>query len=573
MDITLTPQFSATYIPDYADESSFVKVDTSTITDYPSGGYGAHARLVYVVGGNTSLVGELSGLIVGGGGGGGSLPPVDTSPQRLADILTVNSDGVLAAGKQKHVFMFSQNYTGTILGTIFDGSIDTSLTIEAPATDFLTVIPYTVSSGALRIASISGLDGTTGIPSVQRNASIYSVNIDGTISAGSRRVTIIFSSDFTGTILSAPFIGANDSSITFDAPGDDTLEAIDYTITAGSLRIVTITGGSATSDSQVRNIVINDVTTSGTVAAGKRKIDFIFSVDYDGTVLSTAFSGANDNVITFEAPNPDTLAAIDYTITTGSIRLISLEGGSSLPLPSQRSFFINTVVSSGTVAAGAREIVLVFNNDFIGTVLGTDFVGLNDSSITFKAPDGDTLAAVPYIINAGSMKIIFQTGGTTASTSAQRIPSISNLISSGTIASGTRKLTLIFSTDFSILGTVFNGFTDSALILDAPDGSILYNIPYVVTTGSIRAISITGGSTTSSTARIPSISVVNMSGTIPAGSRKLTLRLSSDFVGTILQSPFSGADVEVILDAPIGDILDAVPFTIDLGNIRIIKIQ
>lgn len=63
----------------------------------------------------------------------------------------------------------------------------------------------------------------------------------GTVAGNAKRVTLIFSSDFTGTVGGVAFAGATDSSVTFsaDQPGD-TLAAIAYTVTAGNVRIVRI---------------------------------------------------------------------------------------------------------------------------------------------------------------------------------------------------------------------------------------------------------------------------------------------------------------------------------------------
>lgn len=73
-----------------------------------------------------------------------------------------------------------------------------------------------------------------------------------------------------------------------------------------------------------RTPAIASVSSSGSVAAGKKVVDFIFSSDFTGTVLTVAFAGANDSVISFEAPPGDTLAAIAYTVTAGSIRISTI---------------------------------------------------------------------------------------------------------------------------------------------------------------------------------------------------------------------------------------------------------
>lgn len=72
----------------------------------------------------------------------------------------------------------------------------------------------------------------------------------------------------------------------------------------------------------------------------------------------------------------------------------------------QRTPTISTASSTGTVAAGAKKLTLVFSSDFAGTVLGAAFSGAADKSIDLNAPDNDTLAAVAYTVSAGSIRII-----------------------------------------------------------------------------------------------------------------------------------------------------------------------
>lgn len=67
------------------------------------------------------------------------------------------------------------------------------------------------------------------------------------------------------------------------------------------------------------------VTTSGAIPPGYRDVLFIFSSDYTGNVASTAYTGA-DGSIEFSSNPPDTLGSIDYTVTTGSIRIVSIIG-------------------------------------------------------------------------------------------------------------------------------------------------------------------------------------------------------------------------------------------------------
>lgn len=84
-----------------------------------------------------------------------------------------------------------------------------------------------------------GSINTTGA-GVQRTPTISTVNSSGTVAAGARKLTFIFSGDFSGTVLGTAFAGGTDASLTIDAPAGDTLAAVGYTVASGSIRIIQI---------------------------------------------------------------------------------------------------------------------------------------------------------------------------------------------------------------------------------------------------------------------------------------------------------------------------------------------
>ena len=67
------------------------------------------------------------------------------------------------------------------------------------------------------------------------------------------------------------------------------------------------------------------VTTSGVVPMGARKLTFIFSSNFAGTILGVAFSGATDAALTIEPPMGDLLKSVSYTITAGSMRIVEVQ--------------------------------------------------------------------------------------------------------------------------------------------------------------------------------------------------------------------------------------------------------
>lgn len=80
--------------------------------------------------------------------------------------------------------------------------------------------------------------------------------------------------------------------------------------------------GAGSPTSNQRTIAVSSASGNGSVAAGKRWIQFIFSSNFSGTIGGVAFSGTTDSV--WEVPvaqGADTYAALSYTIGAGSARI------------------------------------------------------------------------------------------------------------------------------------------------------------------------------------------------------------------------------------------------------------
>lgn len=119
--------------------------------------------------------------------------------------------------------------------------------LPCPGTnDFLySILVALTSARAGSVAISQATPGTTNgvqLVGVSRTPAITTVTDSSAspVAAGAKYVGFIFSSDFAGAITGAPYAGPADASQDFTAPPGDTLAAIGYTITAGTLRIVTI---------------------------------------------------------------------------------------------------------------------------------------------------------------------------------------------------------------------------------------------------------------------------------------------------------------------------------------------
>lgn len=105
----------------------------------------------------------------------------------------------------------------------------------------LGTYPETSATGelALKVLVVNPITTGTG-GGAQRVATVTTVSTSGTVAAGARKLTLVLSPDFTGTILTGTFSGAVDAAVPFDAPAGDTVGAIPYVISAGNIRIIKV---------------------------------------------------------------------------------------------------------------------------------------------------------------------------------------------------------------------------------------------------------------------------------------------------------------------------------------------
>ena len=91
----------------------------------------------------------------------------------------------------------------------------------------------------------------------------------------------------------------------------------DAQITAEQAILAALTG-------VVRTPAFTAATSSGTVAAGAKSVIFNFSPDFTGTILGTTVDLNAMGGIPFTAPSNDTLGAIIYTRSAGTLYITSI---------------------------------------------------------------------------------------------------------------------------------------------------------------------------------------------------------------------------------------------------------
>lgn len=121
------------------------------------------------------------------------------------------------------------------------------------AADFVQVAPDSTGAKIQTFANTIGSDdvetqavvlvdssGAEVVTNAQRTAAASVVSTNGNVSAGKQSVEFIPSDDFSGTLLGVAWPNDN-AAVGFSVTGPETLAAIAYTVTAGSLTILTVT--------------------------------------------------------------------------------------------------------------------------------------------------------------------------------------------------------------------------------------------------------------------------------------------------------------------------------------------
>ena len=70
-----------------------------------------------------------------------------------------------------------------------------------------------------------------------------------------------------------------------------------------------------------RNATVTLAASSGVIAAGAIYVEFIFSSDFQGTVMGVAYTGADGSDPWPVLPGNDTYGSMNYTVAAGSIRI------------------------------------------------------------------------------------------------------------------------------------------------------------------------------------------------------------------------------------------------------------
>lgn len=117
---------------------------------------------------------------------------------------------------------------------------DVALGLGATAGAALTSIVTNTTTMVSSLATITAVLQTRILAPAQGTVSTSVVTGSGSVAAGARHVEIIASTDFTGTINGATINPTHFREFSFPSAQWNTLPAIPYTITAGSLYITRI---------------------------------------------------------------------------------------------------------------------------------------------------------------------------------------------------------------------------------------------------------------------------------------------------------------------------------------------
>lgn len=121
------------------------------------------------------------------------------------------------------------------------------------------------------------------------------------------------------------------------------------------------------------------------------------------TIIITPTTGASSQSI--QAIQTNTLTKMFVAMTSTPGIYVTITGGTInitpviTPLVSGPS----SVTTSGTIAAGAKSIVLETSGDFTGSIDGLRF--LSNGFLSYDGGSNNTLPAIPYIVTTGTLYI------------------------------------------------------------------------------------------------------------------------------------------------------------------------
>lgn len=127
-------------------------------------------------------------------------------------------------------------------------------------------------------------------------------------------------------------------------------------------------------------------------------------------LIFTYFVGSKSQFITeWAAPNLTTYvdynqsADLDILSIVNSISAL-IPGAVTLPSTVRTPSVTNVGVGAGSVAAGAKSVIIVTSEDFTGTILGVTANPNTAYSFAVNQND-DTLAIIAYVVSTGSIII------------------------------------------------------------------------------------------------------------------------------------------------------------------------
>lgn len=118
---------------------------------------------------------------------------------------------------------------------------------------------------------------------------------------------------------------------------------------------------------------------------------------------------------TFKGPVENGLTTTEKILWNLGIQLRMLNEAQGGPIPNPLPVTFSggeetpssttiAAVGPGTIAAGAKSLVLITDTNFSGTLMGDSYSG--EQTIPLNASLGSTLAAVDYDLISGTLKVI-----------------------------------------------------------------------------------------------------------------------------------------------------------------------
>ncbi len=349
---------------------------------------------------------------------------------------TVPMRAMVTAGATSATFPVTTSPVGTatqvtLTGT-YNGTQNTTLTINAASVASLSMNPASVAGGAISTGTVTlngpSPSGGASVALVSSDTSVVPVPSSVLISPGANSATFQVTTAVSGTAaqvsFTATYNGSQSATLTVNSPATviSSLNLNPNSVTGGTGSAGTVTlsaaapAGGAMVTLASSNTAAATVPTSVTVTAGANSATFPVTTSVVGTATQVTLTGTyigtqiasltvNPPVISSVSVNPTSVTGGAGSTGTVTLSAVAPAGGAVVTLTSGNPSAA-TVPTSVTVAAGATSATFPVTTSAVGTAIQVTL------TVTYNGSQNTSLSVKPPVISSVSVNPTSVTGGT-----------------------------------------------------------------------------------------------------------------------------------------------------------------